>query len=52
MQIVKKMKIILSILFLFCSYLSIAQEKEIKAVLEKQRLDWNNGDMIDICKGI
>jgi hypothetical protein len=39
MQIVKKMKIILSILFLFCSYLSIAQEKEIKAVLEKQRLD-------------
>jgi hypothetical protein len=44
-------KIILSILFLFCSYLSIAQEKEIKAVLEKQRLDWNNGDMIDICKG-
>jgi hypothetical protein len=49
----KKMKkIILSILFLFCSYLSIAQEKEIKAVLEKQRLDWNNGDMIDICKGI
>ncbi|MFV8356919.1 YybH family protein [Flavobacterium sp. XS1P32] len=39
-------KIILSILFLFCSYFSIAQEKEIKAVLEKQRLDWNNGDMI------
>ncbi|RTY86488.1 YybH family protein [Flavobacterium sp. RSP15] len=39
-------KIILSIVFLFCSHLSIAQEKEIKAVLEKQRLDWNNGDMI------
>jgi hypothetical protein len=32
----KKMKkIILSILFLFCSYLSIAQEKEIKSSLRK-----------------
>ena len=44
-------KIILSIMLLFCSYLSIAQEKEIKAVLEKQRLDWNNGDMIGYMQG-
>lgn len=44
-------KIILSIVLLFCSYLSIAQEKEIKAVLEKQRLDWNNGDMIGYMQG-
>lgn len=44
-------KIILSVLFLFCSYLSIAQEKEIKAVLEKQRLNWNNGDMIGYMQG-
>ena len=52
MQIGKKMKkITLSILFLFCSYFSIAQEKEIKAVLEKQRLDWNNGDMIGYMQG-
>jgi hypothetical protein len=35
---------------LICSYLSI-QEKEIKAVLEKQRLDWNNGDMIGYMQG-
>lgn len=44
-------KIILSIVLLFCSYLSIAQEKEIKAVIEKQRLDWNNGDMIGYMQG-
>ena len=44
-------KNILSIMLLFCSYLSIAQEKEIKAVLEKQRLDWNNGDMIGYMQG-
>ncbi|RKS14651.1 DUF4440 domain-containing protein [Flavobacterium sp. 120] len=44
-------KNILSIMLFFCSYLSIAQEKEIKAVLEKQRLDWNNGDMIGYMQG-
>lgn len=48
----KKMKkIILSIVFLFCSYLSIAQQKEIKELLEKQRLDWNKGDMTGYMQG-
>ena len=44
-------KIVLSIMLLFCNYLLIAQDKEIKAVLEKQRLDWNNGDMIGYMQG-
>jgi hypothetical protein len=40
----------------YCSYFvvifQLLKRKKLKAVLEKQRLDWNNGDMIDICKGI
>ena len=48
----KKMKnITVSILLIFCSYLSIAQEKEIKEVLEKQRLNWNKGDMNGYMQG-
>jgi predicted membrane metal-binding protein len=48
----KKMKkIILSILFLFCSYFQLLKRKKLKAVLEKQRLDWNNGDMIGYMQG-
>ncbi len=43
--------ITVSILLIFCSYLSIAQEKEIKEVLEKQRLNWNKGDINGYMQG-
>ena len=43
--------IILIIVFLFCSCLSIAQQKEIKELLEKQRLDWNKGNMTGYMQG-
>jgi ketosteroid isomerase-like protein len=39
------------LMLLFCSYLSIAQEKEIKEVLEKQRLEWNKGNMAGYMQG-
>lgn len=38
-------KFIVFIAILFSSYLGIAQEKEIRELLEKQRLDWNKGDI-------
>lgn len=44
-------KLIVFIAFLFVSYLSFAQEKEIRALLEKQRLDWNTGDITAYMQG-
>ena len=51
MKRTKMKKITLLILFLFCSFLSIGQEKEIKELLEKQRINWNEGDMIGYMQG-
>ena len=44
-------KNISAIMILFCSFLSIGQEKEIKELLEKQRINWNKGDMIGYMQG-
>lgn len=38
-------------MILFCSFLSIGQEKEIKELLEKQRVNWNDGNMIGYMQG-
>lgn len=38
-------------MILFCTYLSVAQEKKIKELLEKQRVNWNNGDMTGYMQG-
>ena len=39
----KKMSLLFTLLFI--SFAGFSQEKEIKNLLEKQRLGWNNGDM-------
>ena len=44
-------KFIVFIAFLFSSYLGIAQEKEIRELLEKLRLDWNKGDITVYMQG-
>nr|MBC7614339.1 DUF4440 domain-containing protein [Pseudopedobacter sp.] len=44
-------KIILFTTLLFISFTSFSQEKEIKALLEKQRLDWNTGDVTAYMQG-
>ena len=44
-------KFVVLIAFLFTSYLGIAQEKEIRALLEKQRSGWNEGDITAYMQG-
>jgi uncharacterized protein (TIGR02246 family) len=44
-------KYVVFIAFLFSSYLGIAQEKEIRALLEKQRSGWNEGDITAYMQG-
>ena len=44
-------KLILIIAFLFSSYIGIAQEKEIRDLLENQRSDWNKGDITAFMQG-
>tara|TARA_R100000935_G_C2794894_1_gene147710 strand:+ start:431 stop:847 length:417 start_codon:yes stop_codon:yes gene_type:complete len=44
-------KITSVVMILFCSFLSIGQEKEIKELLEKQRVNWNDGNMIGYMQG-
>ena len=44
-------KIILFTAFLFISFASFSQVKEIKALLETQRQDWNNGDITGYMQG-
>jgi ketosteroid isomerase-like protein len=44
-------KIILFTMLLFISFASFSQSKEIKALLEKQRQDWNKGDIIAFMQG-
>jgi len=45
-------KIILSIAFVWSFYLAVAQEKEIKELLETQRLGYNKGNMIAYMQGL
>ena len=44
-------RFIVFIALLFSSYLGIAQEKEIRELLEKLRLDWNKGDITVYMQG-
>lgn len=44
-------KIITALAFLIISNLAIAQEKEIKELIEKQRSDWNKGDITAYMQG-
>lgn len=44
-------KFIVFIALIFSSYLGIAQEKEIRALLEKQRSGWNEGDITAYMQG-
>ncbi|MBC7653915.1 MAG: DUF4440 domain-containing protein, partial [Oligoflexus sp.] len=44
-------KIITALAFLIISNLAIAQEKEIKELIEKQRSDWNKGDITGYMEG-
>jgi ketosteroid isomerase-like protein len=44
-------KLLFLFTFLFVGLAGHAQEKEIKALLEKQRQDWNNGDITAYMQG-